>query len=152
MHKCTKYVQPHSPLRLSCGCVVTGVGETALQFVLYEHLKQVAHQDEAEPNGLKLFLCGATAKLCAVVVAYPHEVVRTRLRQETHAGPRKYTSFMGTLMTVYREEGWRRLYSGMNAHILRAVPNTAITLLVYEMMVWLYQREVANVSGKPVSD
>jgi len=37
--------------------------------------------------------------------------------------------------TIIREEGVRGLYSGLGAHLVRVVPNSAIMFLVYEAVV-----------------
>lgn len=49
---------------------------------------------------------GAVSKTVASCVAYPHEVARTRLREEGN----KYRSFWQTLFLVWREEGKAGLY------------------------------------------
>lgn len=51
-------------------------------------------------------LAGACSKTIASCVAYPHEVARTRLREEGN----KYRTFWQTLATVYREEGKAGIY------------------------------------------
>lgn len=51
-------------------------------------------------------VAGAVSKTIASCVAYPHEVARTRLREEGN----KYRSFWQTLFTVWREEGKAGLY------------------------------------------
>lgn len=51
-------------------------------------------------------LAGACSKTIASCVAYPHEVARTRLREEGN----KYRSFWQTLHTVYKEEGKAGIY------------------------------------------
>lgn len=51
-------------------------------------------------------VAGAVSKTIASCVAYPHEVARTRLREEGN----KYRTFWQTLMTVWREEGKAGLY------------------------------------------
>jgi hypothetical protein len=59
-----------------------GVAETVLQFTLYEHMKMLAGPKKEGPSGhLSSFVLGASAKLAASVITYPHEVVRTRLRE-----------------------------------------------------------------------
>jgi len=58
-------------------------------------------------------------------------VVRTRLRQEGT----NYKGFLNTLLTVCREENWRSLYRGLGVHLFRQIPNTAIMLGTYELIV-----------------
>ena len=41
-----------------------------------------------------------------------------------------------TLTNVLVEDGWQGLYRGLAAHLLRAIPNTAIMLCTYELAVY----------------
>lgn len=61
------------------------------------------------------------------------EVIRTRLREEGS----KYRSFFQTLSMVVREEGYRALYRGLTTHLVRQIPNTAIMMCTYELVVYL---------------
>lgn len=116
-----------------------GSSETVVYFVIYERLKLImsAHRGEHSLSPAD-YACGAfVAKSIATVSFYPHEVVRTRLRQESaKANVKKvYSGFMQTLKKVYVEEGWVGLYGGMGAHLMRQVPNTVIMFLTYESIV-----------------
>lgn len=51
-------------------------------------------------------MAGAVSKTIASCIAYPHEVARTRLREEGN----KYNTFWQTLHTVWKEEGRAGLY------------------------------------------
>ncbi|XP_032823979.2 solute carrier family 25 member 36-like [Petromyzon marinus] len=82
---------------------------------------------------LVLMCAAACSKACASCLAYPHEVARTRLREEGT----KYRSLVQTLRVVAREEGGWALYRGLPAHLLRQVPNTAIMMATYEVVVYL---------------
>ncbi|KAI9773881.1 MAG: hypothetical protein M1840_006107 [Geoglossum simile] len=50
------------------------------------------------------------------------------------SGPR-YRGVISTFKTILREEGWRAFYAGMGTNMIRAVPASATTLLVYEVIV-----------------
>lgn len=78
-------------------------------------------------------IAGAISKTCASVIAYPHEVARTRLRQEGS----KYTGFAQTISLVYKEEGYSGLYRGLGTQLVRQIPNTAIMMTTYEGIVFM---------------
>uniref|UniRef100_A0AAZ3PRG1 Solute carrier family 25 member 36-A n=1 Tax=Oncorhynchus tshawytscha TaxID=74940 RepID=A0AAZ3PRG1_ONCTS len=127
-----------------------GISETVIHFVIYESIKRKlmeskaqASMDQDEDESVKdasdfvgMMLAAATSKTCATSIAYPHEVIRTRLREEGS----KYRSFFQTLLTVPKEEGYRALYRGLTTHLVRQIPNTAIMMSTYEMVVYLLQR------------
>lgn len=76
------------------------------QFVQIE-LRQTHPSDgKTSRDFLEFMLSGAISKTVASCVAYPHEVARTRLREEGD----KYRTFWQTLLTVWREEGKAGLY------------------------------------------
>ncbi|KAL3994202.1 Mitochondrial carrier family protein [Acanthocheilonema viteae] len=76
-------------------------------------------------------LAGGTAKFFACSLAYPHEVVRTRMREENAITK----GFLSTLKFILRGEGFWALYRGLTVQLLRTVPNTAITMGTYELTV-----------------
>ena len=118
-----------------------GVSESTLQWVLYEQMKNYIRQRESRQLdfgrewtfwdksinwGLKIGAAGG-AKLFAASVTYPHEVVRTRLRQAPlQDGRLKYTSLIQCFGTIWREEGMASFYGGLTPHLLRVVPSAAI--------------------------
>ncbi|OAP59087.1 hypothetical protein AYL99_06385 [Fonsecaea erecta] len=136
-----------------------GVTESTLQWVLYERMKlslarreakRLAHPgyqrtmlDDAEEFGGK-FCAAAGAKLFAAVITYPHEVVRTRLRQaptmttETGRVTMKYTGLVQCFRLVAKEEGLAGLYGGMTPHLLRAVPAAAVMMSTYEIFLRIF--------------
>eukprot|EP01104_Vermistella_antarctica_P003783 TRINITY_DN1408_c0_g1_i1.p1 TRINITY_DN1408_c0_g1~~TRINITY_DN1408_c0_g1_i1.p1 ORF type:complete len:358 (-),score=32.39 TRINITY_DN1408_c0_g1_i1:82-1155(-) len=125
---------------LSASCI--GVSESAFQFVLYERLKRwIAAEKtggdkfhESQVSVVEYLSASCAAKLIASSVTYPHEVARTRLREQR--GPNlKYRNFFHCLKRIHMEEGWAALYGGMGAHLLRVVPNAMIMFLTYEMIL-----------------
>ena len=127
-----------------------GCLEGALQFMTYEQIKTklLARENERRAElGLhptdKLpeivyFLAAAVAKGTASIVTYPHEVARTRLREQARNGVFKYKGMWQTISVVAKEEGRKGLYSGMGVHLMKVVPNSAIMFLTYEVVnSWL---------------
>ncbi len=118
-----------------------GVTESSLYWVLYEQMKLYLRQREE-----RLVACGrhptawdqtlswggrvgaaGTAKFFAALVTYPHEVIRTRLRQAPlEDGRLKYTGIVQCFKTIWKEEGMASLYGGLTPHMLRVVPSAAI--------------------------
>ncbi|KAJ7065308.1 mitochondrial carrier protein RIM2 [Mycena amicta] len=107
-----------------------GVTEGTIQWVLYERLKRLTAGTDLEWLGM-MGSAGA-AKCVASLITYPHEVIRTRLRQPKVDGIVKYTGLMQTLRLIIAEEGARRLYGGLSAHLMRVVPNAAVMYSIYE--------------------
>ncbi|XP_060578104.1 solute carrier family 25 member 36-A-like [Ruditapes philippinarum] len=119
-----------------------GVTETVIHFVIYESVKaqllSMSNHSDDERSYLDFFkfmLAGACSKTFATCIAYPHEVVRTRLREEGN----KYRSFFQTLLLVGKEEGYRGLYRGLATQLVRQIPNTATMMATYELVVYLYE-------------
>ncbi|XP_059145050.1 solute carrier family 25 member 36-like [Physella acuta] len=132
-----------------------GVSETVIHLVIYEtikaHLQQKTNHDRIEPvdgematnlsanekesfltsDYLKYMLAGACSKTCATTLCYPHEVARTRLREEGS----RYVSFFQTLFLVFKEEGRAGIYRGLGTQLIRQIPNTAVVMATYEAVV-----------------
>ncbi|KAK7497990.1 hypothetical protein BaRGS_00010861 [Batillaria attramentaria] len=122
-----------------------GVSETVLHLVIYEAVKARLTQTNSNSTRsgkesqkmesadfFKFMLAGAISKSFATCAAYPHEVARTRLREEGT----KYRAFFQTLGLVLQEEGVRGLYRGLATQLVRQIPNTAIVMATYETVVY----------------
>ena len=59
------------------------------------------------PSPLEYFLAAAASKCVAVLITYPHEVVRTRMREQATNGMFRYNGFFNTLNVIAKEEGRR---------------------------------------------
>ncbi|CAG8557635.1 5331_t:CDS:2 [Paraglomus brasilianum] len=132
-----------------------GTAESTMQWVIYESLKAKLAERRKRNQKVALdvnsmtrkgtnywhcwldnFIAAGTAKLLAACVTYPHEVIRTRLRQPPEPdGKLKYTGIIQCVRTVAREEGLVALYGGLSAHLMRVVPNAAIMFFCYEFIL-----------------
>eukprot|EP00539_Tryblionella_compressa_P012345 CAMPEP_0178827000 /NCGR_PEP_ID=MMETSP0746-20121128/7034_1 /TAXON_ID=913974 /ORGANISM="Nitzschia punctata, Strain CCMP561" /LENGTH=311 /DNA_ID=CAMNT_0020488827 /DNA_START=323 /DNA_END=1258 /DNA_ORIENTATION=- len=123
-----------------------GCAEGAMQFIIYEQLKTrlIANQNKRRASqGLlptqelpkaTYFWAAAASKAIAAVATYPHEVARTRMREQARAGIFKYNGMWQTLGVMAKEEGFKSLYSGMGVHLMKVVPNSALMFLTYEIV------------------
>ncbi|XP_041479604.1 solute carrier family 25 member 36-A-like [Lytechinus variegatus] len=146
MLKCARHVYQSEGLRgfyRGVTASYAGLSETMIHFVIYEKIKQLIQTQNYSTSSDRRpwdFVCfmgaAATSKTIASTLAYPHEVARTRLRQEGD----KYRTFFQTLMTVFKEERYRGLYGGLGTHLIRQIPNTAIIMATYEFVVYLFNR------------
>lgn len=116
-----------------------GLIETMFQFTLYEHTKNIVldkKRSGGDRNAMlsagETFQISGISKLLASILTYPHEVIRTRLREQSD---RRYKNAIQGLILIAKEEGRAGLYSGMGSHLLRVVPNAAITLFTYESVL-----------------
>ncbi|KAJ7288512.1 mitochondrial NAD transporter [Mycena rebaudengoi] len=124
-----------------------GISHVAVQFPLYEQLKRWAQAGSQAPlSNQSILVCSAVAKMTASVATYPHEVVRTRLQTQRRPisadmssdGMIKRPESGGIVYTtrkLVRTEGWRSLYKGLSVNLIRTVPNSAVTMLTYELLM-----------------
>ncbi|KAG9235501.1 mitochondrial carrier protein-like protein [Amylocarpus encephaloides] len=130
------------------GVSMLGISHGAVQFAVYEPLKNVwrnylARKDDAKDetygkgqeeeklgNTATLAISGS-AKIVAGTATYPYQVIRSRI-QTYHADERFGKGIRGVVMKIWREEGWGGFYKGLGTNILRVMPATWVTFLVYE--------------------
>ncbi|KAF8843204.1 mitochondrial carrier [Paxillus ammoniavirescens] len=124
-----------------------GIAHVAVQFPLYEQLKVWAQRDSDAPlRSDTILLCSAIAKMTASVATYPHEVVRTRLQtlrlpiaedMSSDGMIKAHTrrSVIYITRKIVQKEGWTGLYKGLSVNLFRTVPNSAVTLLSYELLM-----------------
>lgn len=133
--------------------------ESTIQWVLYEQMKLFLNRKSFERHGhnesnkttadhiyewcARSGAAGA-AKFVASLITYPHEVVRTRLRQAPleATGKPKYTGLVQCFRLVIKEEGFASMYGGLTPHLLRTVPNSIIMFGTWELVVRLLSKNV----------
>lgn len=132
-----------------------GCTEGCIQFVFYEKIKKrllTKRNENLKAQGLPVendlsklqYLVSAGAAKCiASIATYPHEVARTRMREQARGGVFKYKGMWQTINLIGKEEGRQGLYAGMGMHLAKVVPNSALMFLTYEVVSkWLSTFEV----------
>lgn len=98
---------------------------------MYEKLKVLFRGNKAEGNEktAELLLASGISKMSASILTYPHEVIRSRMMdiRSVHG-----VGFLETCRRVYAIEGITGFYAGISLSLIRVIPNTMLTFLVYE--------------------
>ncbi|XP_026194277.1 uncharacterized protein LOC34623564 [Cyclospora cayetanensis] len=124
------------------------VPETAIKFYSYDMCKHALvrrkqeQQQDQEPQ-LQLsdrFVCGAAAGLCAQLLIYPMELVKTRLA--AYSPGCMYSGVLQCFTEIYREGGLRRLYRGLGPSLLGIIPYAGIDLAVFETLKEAYLQKI----------
>ncbi|GAB2279509.1 Folate transporter 1, chloroplastic [Dionaea muscipula] len=119
------------------------VSHGAIQFTAYEELRKVAASFKSERNksnaadevlnSVDFAFLGATSKVIAILFTYPFQVVRARLQQRPGVdGTPRYADGWHVVKETARFEGVRGFYKGIMPNLLKNVPASSITFIVYE--------------------
>ncbi|KAM5462905.1 mitochondrial FAD carrier protein flx1 [Microsporum audouinii] len=126
-----------------------GVSHGALQFMAYEELKRYRTRmtQPSSPDGLTnptdtppaqlkalsnidyLVLSGLS-KIFAGCATYPYQVLRARL--QTYDARGTYKGVRDAFVQTLRTEGLAGFYKGLGPNLVRVLPSTWVTFLVYE--------------------
>ncbi|KIW71130.1 hypothetical protein PV04_03334 [Phialophora macrospora] len=130
-----------------------GVSHGALYFVAYERLKvwrKVSKKDQTLTN-LDTIVASSLSKTFAGTLTYPHQLLRARLQTydpsaTTHVrGP----GLVPLIKQIWRNEGLVGYYKGLFPNLLRVVPSTCVTFLVYENTRTALPRMFGNADDDP---
>ncbi|KAI1962382.1 mitochondrial FAD carrier protein flx1 [Ophidiomyces ophidiicola] len=116
-----------------------GVGHGALQFMAYEQLKQYRTRSSSSSSSgtaplgnMDYVVLSGASKLFAGSVTYPYQVLRARLQTYDAAGT--YGGLGDAVAQMWRREGVAGFYKGLGPNLVRVLPSTWVTFLVYENM------------------
>ncbi|KAL4423143.1 hypothetical protein ABPG77_007796 [Micractinium sp. CCAP 211/92] len=97
---------------------------------------------ELSPAEITAF--GALSKLAASVATYPSQVLRSRLQQRMDARALRYTGVGDVIKKTLQREGVGGFYKGLVPNVLRVMPQSALTFLVYESVMRLLVAQQAG--------
>ncbi|KAH8102287.1 mitochondrial FAD carrier protein [Cristinia sonorae] len=137
-----------------------GVGNGALQFMAYEKMKQWGFErkrkqflkagKEWRPEDDKLSntaytLMSGASKLVALTMTYPYQVIRSRI--QNNATAHLYPTIPTCIRLTFAHEGLRGFYRGLGTNLVRVLPGTCVTFVVYENLAWLLRTVAARKSA-----
>jgi solute carrier family 25 (mitochondrial folate transporter), member 32 len=118
-----------------------GISHGAVQFAVYERLKEWRRGGDLrsgegmrELGNVDYLLTSAASKVFAGTVTYPYQVVRVRL--QGYEAERTYRGAWDAVVQTWTREGGRGFYKGLGPSIVRVLPSTCVTFLVYENTKW----------------
>jgi len=112
-----------------------GTSHGAIQFMAYEEMKIIyknQYPNLDNPDALSYLLMAGSSKIFATLVTYPYQVVRARLQNQRNN--EFYHGCGDAIKKIYVREGIRGFYKGMFTNVIRVLPNTCVTFLVYETL------------------
>lgn len=126
------------------GISLLGNSHAAVQFSVYEPIKKFwrkyirgdqnsgsRSEREDKLGTLATLAISGSAKIIAGTVTYPLQVVKSRL-QVSELDHISGGRIMGVSGRLWREQGWRAFFKGLNINLVRVLPATWVTFLVYE--------------------
>ncbi|TFK77439.1 mitochondrial inner membrane protein [Pluteus cervinus] len=122
-------------------CMLRDIPFSAIYFTAYSHLKTDVFNEGYNGKQLSFLETLASAGIAGMPAAFlttPADVVKTRLQTEAKSGQTNYKGVRDAFVKIYREEGFRALYKGGAARVIRSSPQFGFTLLGYETLKnWL---------------
>lgn len=123
-----------------------GVSHGAFQFMAYEQLKlswpRLMSLDSSsttqpsrdlhrpELSNVDLIIISTLSKMFAGCITYPYQVLRSRL--QVYDAAIVYRGVIDVIVKIWRKEGVNGFYKGLGPSVIRVLPSTWVTFLVYE--------------------
>ncbi|KAF5371967.1 hypothetical protein D9615_008072 [Tricholomella constricta] len=136
---------------------LVGVSNGALQFVAYEKMKKWGfdrkkrqykkaglewNTDADKLSNSAYTFMSITSKLAALTLTYPYQVVRSRIQDNAAAA--LFPTIPATIKRTWSQEGIRGFYRGLGTNLVRVLPGTCVTFVVYENLAWLLRSTAAK--------
>ncbi|KAK9760664.1 hypothetical protein K7432_015093 [Basidiobolus ranarum] len=114
----------------------------AITYGAFEKIKSgfLARSGGKALSALEVFLVGALAKTAATLITYPYIMAKVRLQwkppknADTSKHHERYNGAIDVLKKVWKKDGLKGLYNGMDAQIYKAVLSQALLLMLKEKL------------------
>eukprot|EP00759_Apiculatamorpha_spiralis_P017776 PhF_6_TR23840/c0_g1_i1/m.33435/K15084/SLC25A16, GDA, LEU5; solute carrier family 25 (mitochondrial carrier protein), member 16 len=131
----------HKGLFAGVGVTLKGIAvHDAFKFSSYDTCKAMAVdyfgvKNEKELGFASRVLAGAFAGAFAQTVTYPSDIIRRRMQTVKPGETPPYTGMIDGVVHIYKHEGIRKgLYRGWTLNMLKASPNIAIYMSMYDFL------------------
>ncbi|KAI9449517.1 mitochondrial FAD carrier protein [Lactarius psammicola] len=125
---------------------LVGVSNSALQFMAYEKMKSWAFERKRRHvSNTAYTVMSGTSKLGALCATYPYQVIRSRIQvRRLGAGPHALPHDHVDDRASVSARGPRGVFRGLTTNLVRVLPGTCVTFVVYENIAWLLKRATAR--------
>ncbi|NXL79613.1 S2539 protein, partial [Leptocoma aspasia] len=114
--------------------LVMAVPATVIYFTTYDQLRDYLHARVGSWSHYIPLLAGALARLGAVTVISPLELIRTKMQSQQLS----YRELRVCIQSAVAQDGWLSLWRGWGPTVLRDVPFSALYWFNYELVrTWL---------------
>jgi len=136
---------------------LVGVSSGAIQFMVYEKMKAWGFERKRKQYARvgKVYDVGAdklsnfsytimsiSSKFISLSVTYPYQVVRSRIQNNAQA--ELFPTIPTTVKRTWMQEGFRGFFRGLGTNLVRVLPGTCVTFVVYENLAWLLRTTAAG--------
>lgn len=101
-------------------------------FGCFEAMRGWCEGEDGGVDGSRLMLVGGLSGVLGWLSTYPFDVAKTRI-QALPVSCRSVPSCTAVILGIYKVEGFRSLFKGLNATILRAFPTNAVIFYTYTL-------------------
>ncbi|KAJ3131164.1 Serine/threonine-protein phosphatase pp1 [Physocladia obscura] len=110
---------------------IVGVSHGAVQFVAYEEMKK--WNASRKLGSTDIAVMSISSKVFAMVVTYPYQVAKARIQNQRGNTEAHYRTSFETIARIFKGEGIRGFYKGIGPSLIRVLPGTVLTFVVYEI-------------------
>lgn len=139
----------HGPTALYKGLVASVVGVipyAGTDLAVYTFLRDsYIDRHPGQPLSTMTVLgCGAVSCTCGQLVAYPFQLIRTKLQAQHMPGMPRYDGIADCAKAIMKTRGVRGLYRGLVPNFLKAFPAITISYVVFEKSKPFWENTIAN--------
>lgn len=111
------------------------IPKSAVRFGAFESLKKKAVDERGNLSPQARVLCGLGAGVCEAIFAVtPMETVKVKFINDQRSANPRFKGFFHGVSMIVREQGFRGVYQGVTATILKQGSNQAIRFFVMETL------------------
>jgi len=128
---------------ISCVGIVVYRG---LYFGMFDSLKPVVLVGPLQNSFIASFGLGYVITIGAGLASYPIDTIRRRMMM-TSGEAVKYTSSISAFSQIVKAEGWKSLFKGAGANILRGIAGAGVLAGYDQLQMWFFGKKFGDGGG-----